>query len=470
MSSYQFGMVGLGVMGRNLLLNMADHGYSVAGFDLSGDQVAALAKEAGDRQVKGTTDIKEFVGLLKTPRAVMMLVPAGPPVDSVIKSLLPLVAKGDLIIDGGNSFFKDTDLRSGMLKEKGVHFFGMGVSGGEEGARHGPSMMPGGPREAYEVVQKLLEDCSAHVNGEPCVAWLGPRSAGHYVKMVHNGIEYGLMQLLGECYDVMKRGLGMSNAQMHDVFEKWNEEDTGGFLVEITQHILAQKDDRTGKDLVDMIKDVTYQKGTGMWTSEDAMRNQTGTPTIHAAVAARDLSTNKDERVAASKVLKGPASSSYSGEAGQLLAQLQRAFHAAQVLTYAQGMNLLAHASKAYDYGLDLANVSKIWRGGCIIRSKLLEPMMQAYKARPDLANLLLDAKLGGLVQERQGDLRKITCVGVELGLPLPGFAASIAYFDGYRSQWLPANLIEAQRDYFGAHTYDRIDEKGKFHTHWTAD
>jgi 6-phosphogluconate dehydrogenase len=391
------------------------------------------------------------------------------PVDAVIRDLLPHLQPGDLIIDGGNSHFDDTDLRGKMLAEKGLHFLGVGISGGESGARHGPSIMPGGPREAYERVRPIFEAVAAKVNGEPCVTYLGPGSAGHYVKMVHNGIEYGLMQLIAESYDLMKRGLGLSDDELHDVYARWNETELNGFLIEITAQIFRQVDEKTGRRLVDVILDEARQKGTGKWTSQDGMELQAPTPTIDAAVAARDLSTYKTERETASRLLGGP-SPSFQGERGAFLEQLRSALYAAMILTYAQGMALLRVASQSYGYGLDLEAVARIWRGGCIIRAALLEPIRAAYRARPDLANLLLDPDLSAELVRRQGDLRAIVSHAAGLGIPAPGLMASLAYLDGYRSAWLPANLIQAQRDYFGAHTYERVDARGVFHTRWSDD
>jgi 6-phosphogluconate dehydrogenase len=460
------GMVGLGVMGRNLVLNMADHGYSVAGFDKDESKVQALQAEAGDRDVRGAGTIEEFIGLLRTPRAVMMLVPAGPPVDSVIRDVLVYLEKGDLIIDGGNSHFPDTDLRARALADKGIHYLGVGISGGESGARHGPSMMPGGPEEAYERVRPIFEASAAHVDGDPCVAYLGPGSAGHYVKMVHNGIEYGLMQLIAETYDLMKRGLGLSDDELHAVYDGWNQTELNGYLMEITAKIFLHVDEKTGKRLIDVILDEAKQKGTGMWTSQDAMEQQVPVPTIDVAVVMRNLSAYENERIAAGKQLKGPQHV-FQGDRDAFVERLRNAFYAAMILTYAQGMALLRVASQQKGYGLDLEAVARIWRGGCIIRAALLEKMRTAYKARPDLPNLLMDPDLGQAVEARQDDLRAVVRTAAEWGIPAPGLSVSLAYFDGYRSAWLPANLIQAQRDFFGAHTYERVDAKGVFHTQW---
>ena len=464
--TYKIGMVGLGVMGRNLLLNMADHGYSVAGYDRDTSKVIALLTEAEKRDIQGAENVTDFVALLRSPRSVMLLVPAGDAVDAVIRDLLPYLDQGDLIIDAGNSHFTDTDLRQKMLTDKGINFFGMGVSGGEDGARHGPSMMPGGPQASYERVRPILEAAAAHVDGDPCVTYLGPGSAGHYVKMVHNGIEYALMQLIAESYDLLHRGVGLTDAELAALYGDWNQGELSGFLVEITATIFQRRDGTTGKQLIDEILDAAKQKGTGKWTSQDAMNLDVPTPTIDAAVAMRNLSTLKEERVAAAKVLTGPTIKPQTPRA-DFVAQLHNALHTAIIISYAQGMAQLQAASQAYGYKLDLEAVARIWRGGCIIRAALLEDIRQAYRTEPALANLLCDAKLSQIVTERQGDLRAVICQAAQMGIPAPGLMASLAYFDGYRSARLPANLIQAQRDDFGAHTYERVDEKGVFHTEW---
>jgi 6-phosphogluconate dehydrogenase len=396
----------------------------------------------------------------------MMLVPAGAPVDSVIKDVLPHLDKGDLIIDAGNSYFKDTDLRARNLAAKGIQFLGVGVSGGEEGARHGPSIMPGGPKEAYDRVRPIFEAAAAKVNGDPCVTWLGPGSAGHFVKMVHNGIEYGVMQLIAETYDLMKRGLGLSDDKLHDVFSAWNKGELNGYLVEITSQIFSKQDEKTGKRLIDEILDVAKQKGTGMWTSQSAMELQVPIPTIDLAVAMRDLSVFTKEREQAS-VIYPPSPPHFAGDLDIFLTQLGRALFAGMIIIYAQGMALLAVASEKYEYQLELEAVARIWRGGCIIRAALLEDICAAFHAQRELPNLILDHNLSHKIMERQEDLRQVVCHAAEFGLPVPGLMVSLGYLDAYRSAWLPANLIQAQRDCFGAHTYERTDAKGTFHTEW---
>jgi 6-phosphogluconate dehydrogenase len=463
---YELGMVGLGVMGRNLLLNMADHGFSVAGYDKDAAKVEALRQESKKGDVRGATEIKEFIGLLRRPRAVMMLVPAGAPVDSVIKDLLPHLDKGDLIIDAGNSYFKDTDLRADKLTAQGIYFLGVGVSGGEEGARHGPSIMPGGPKEVYERIRPIFEAASAKVKGDPCVTWLGPGSTGHFVKMVHNGIEYGVMELIGETYDVMKRGWGMTDDEVGEVYATWNKGELNSYLVEITGHIFSKKDAKTGKRLIDEILDVAKQKGTGMWTSQSAMELQVPIPTIDLAVAMRDLSVFEKEREQAGAIYQRPIAR-FKSDRDTFLRQLGDALYVATIITYAQGMALLAVASDKYKYHLDLEAVARIWRGGCIIRAALLEDFCAAFRSSRNLPNLLLDSSLSRKVMEHQEDLRQVVGQAAEAGVPVPGLMVSLGYLDAYRSAWLPANLTQAQRDYFGAHTYERTDAKGTFHTEW---
>lgn len=463
---YEIGMVGLGFMGRNFALNMADHGHSVVGYDKDTSTVDALRKEAASRDICGATQLKECVGLLRVPRAVMMLVPAGPPVDAVIRDLLPSLGHGDLIIDGGNSHFTDTDLRVKTVAERGIQFLGVGVSGGEHGARYGPSIMPGGSREAYGRVQAIFEASAAQVDHEPCVTWLGPGSAGHYVKMVHNGIEYGLMQLIAETYDLMKRGLGLNDDELHDVYSEWNTGDLSGYLLEITGHIFRKTDERTDARLIDVILDEARQKGTGMWASQDAMNLQVPIPTMDVAVAMRNLSVFDQERKEANRVLLRPIRR-FDGDRKLFIGQLRGALYAGMIITYAQGMALLAAASAKHEYHLDLEAVARIWRGGCIIRASLLEDIRAAFRARPTLPNLILDPTLSKKIMTHQEHLRKVVCVASELGIPAPGLMVSLAYLDSDRSAWLPANLLQAQRDYFGAHTYERIDAKGTFHTQW---
>ena len=463
---YEIGMVGLGVMGRNLLLNMADHGFSVAGYDIDPAKVEALRTEAQDRDIYCTGYLREFITCIRRPRAIILLVPAGAPVDMVIKEMIPYLEKDDLIIDSGNSYFKDTNIRTSMLKEKNIQYMGMGISGGEAGARNGASIMPGGSRKSYERIQPVLEAVAAKVNGEPCVACLGSMSAGHYVKMVHNGIEYGIMQLIAETYAFMKQGLGLSDEDIHKVYTSWNNTAVNSYLVEITGHIFGRIDDKTGKGLIDEILDVARQKGTGMWTSQSAMELQVPIPTIDMAVAMRDLSTFEKQRSSANSIYQRPAHH-FEGNMEDTLIQLRKAFYVAVLMTYAQGFAVLTVASDKYDYQLDNETIARIWRGGCIIRAAVLEDIMAAFHSRKDLPNLLLDGYLSQLIRENQQDLRKVVSFACETGIPIPGLMASLSYLDAFSSSWLPANLIQAQRDYFGAHTYERVDSKGTFHTDW---
>jgi 6-phosphogluconate dehydrogenase len=451
------GMIGLGTMGRNLLLNMTEHGFCVAGYDKDKTKVTSQ---------NDTSNIQDFIALLKTPRAIMLLVPAGPAVDAIIEELLPFLQTGDLIIDAGNSYFKDTDTRMENLKLKGIYFLGVGISGGEEGARFGPSIMPGGAKEAYDRVHPIFSAVAAKVNNEPCVAYLGPKSAGHYVKMIHNGIEYGIMQLIAETYDLMKRGLNFNDEQLSKIYGEWNQGELNSYLLEITANIFAKKDDKTSKPLIDQILAVAQQNGTGMWTSRSAMELQSPTPTIDSAVMMRDLSVFTQQRLDASEIYQGPIQKFTGGE-NNFLTQLQHALYAAMVITYAQGMALLVVASKKYQYDLDLASIAKIWRGGCIIRASLLDDICTAFQNKNDLPNLLLEPHLSTVLINNQEDLRKIISHAMVLDVPIPALMASLSYFDSYRSAWLPANLIQAQRDYFGSHTYQRIDTKGIFHTEW---
>lgn len=469
MGKYQIGMVGLGVMGRNLVLNFADHGISVSGYDKNKEMVQRLSEESQGLDVKATGRIEEFIGSLQKPRNVMLLVPAGAPVDEVIRSVLPYLVEGDLIIDGGNSHFSDTDLRAKAVGEKGIQLLGVGISGGESGARKGPSMMPGGPQKAYQRVQAIFEGAVARVDSVPCVAYLGPGSAGHYVKMVHNGIEYGIMQLIAETYDLMKRGLGISDEQMHDVYAGWNRSELNSYLLEISAAIFEEMDSETGSRLINVILDEAKQKGTGMWASQDAMKLNVPIPTIDIAVAMRNLSAMKSERTQASQ-LTDASPQIFHGETERFLEQLRNSLYTGMIITYTQGFHQLYKASQEYEYNLNLETVARIWRGGCIIRSALLEKIRSAYQKNPDLPNLLLDDSLGKEVSSRRDDMGVIVKAAADLHIPAPGLMVSLGYIDALRSSWLPANLIQAQRDYFGSHTYERIDAKGVFHTRWNQD
>ncbi|MGA7801273.1 MAG: NADP-dependent phosphogluconate dehydrogenase [Gammaproteobacteria bacterium] len=468
----EIGIVGLGAMGANLGWNIAEHGYPVAGLDRSDDKAKAFTAGAPqDRDaasVTATTDAKAFAADLRTPRAIVLLVPAGDVVDSVIESLLPHLDKDDVLIDGGNSHFIDTDRRADDLQRQNIRFIGMGVSGGEDGARHGPSMMPGGDAGGWERVQPVLEAAAAKVDGEPCVAWLGKGSAGHYVKMVHNGIEYGLMELIAEAYDLMGRGLHMSREQIQETFSAWSRGDMASYLMEITADILTKRDPMTDAYLLDEILDAARQKGTGMWTSQEAMENKVPTSIIDAAVAMRNLSDFKAQREQASHELGGPQGQDPRPDgADPFMGALGDALYGAMIMTYVQGMHLLQVGGNARAYGIDLQTVARIWRGGCIIRARLLEDLRAAYARAPDLPNLMFDTTLEKRLQHSLPRLREVVQTAAGWGIPAPALMAALAYYDGYRSARLPANLIQAQRDYFGAHTFERVDRAGTFHAQW---
>lgn len=461
---YAFGMVGLGTMGRNLLLNMADNGFAVTGYDKSEKMIQLFEEDGKSHNLKGFSDIKEFVQHLQTPRTVILLVPAGPIVDSVISELEPLLDKGDIIIDSGNSHFTDTSRRSLELKDKGLHFFGMGISGGEEGARFGPSLMPGGDKKAYAVVKDMLEAVSAKVNGDPCVTYIGPGASGHFVKMTHNGIEYAIMELLAETYEILKNGLNYDNQQIQKVFDDWNKGRLQSFLMEITKDVFLFKDVKTGNLLVDEIKDEAKSKGTGKWTSQVAMDIEVPIPTIDAAVATRNLSKLKALRVALGEAF-GP--SSRIKTEGDFIAHLEEAFYFAMVAAYAQGMQLLAQASIEYKYELNLAEIAKIWRGGCIIRAEFLEDIYQAYHKNPELAHLYADTAIQAKIKQSLKGIRTVVSAAVEAGIGIPAFASALTYFDTLKTGRMPSNLTQAQRDFFGAHTFERIDSEGIFHADW---
>jgi 6-phosphogluconate dehydrogenase len=463
----RIGMLGLGHMGRNFLLNMAERGFHVAGYDKDPQKVSLLKDEAASLPVKWAEDVSSFLALLESPRLVMLLVPAGPVVDNVIRHLLPHLQIGDLVIDAGNSHFTDTDLRQQTLESRGLHFIGLGISGGEQGARYGPSLMPGGPQAAYRQVEDILKATAARVDDDPCVAYLGPHSAGHFVKMVHNGIEYGMMQLIAETYDLLNRGLNLPDEALWTIYDRWNQAELNGYLIEITADILRKVDEFTGKALVDVVLDSARQLGTGMWTSQEAMSLNIPTPVIDTAVAMRNLSAHQRLRSAVG-ARDATRSHAFSGDSEKLIEHARRALYTGILLTYAQGFALLAAASSAYSYSLDLATIARIWRGGCIIRSSLLEPIRSAYTRQVGLQHLLLDEQLGAAVFERLPDLRQVVKAFIDLGLPAPAFMASLAYVESLRSVRLPANLIQVQRDYFGAHTYERVDKRGVFHTEWS--
>src|SRR6266480_4533610 len=462
------GLIGLGVMGENHVLNMESKGFSVAVFNRTTEVTEKFAVgRAQGKNIRPTLTLEEFVASLKKPRIAMMMVKAGPPVDSVIGQLAPLLEKGDVIIDGGNSLFTDTQRRGRELESTGIHFVGMGVSGGEEGALKGPSLMPGGPRESWEIIAPIFRKIAAQVDGEPCCRYMGPDGAGHYVKMVHNGIEYGDIQLICEAYAILKDILEMDAAQLADIFDEWYEGELNSYLIEITAKIFRKIDPDTGKPLVDVILDKAGQKGTGLWTLQSAIQQSVVISTINAAVEERVLSSRKDERVAASKILPQPKPKKFSGDKNQLVDAVGNALYASKIVSYAQGMELLGAASKQYNWNLNFGDIATIWRGGCIIRAKFLNRIVDAYKRNPTLHNLLLDSYFTDIIKNTQDNWRIAVAAAVEQGVAVPAFSASLAYFDSYRSARLPSNLLQAQRDFFGAHTYERVDKSGVFHNEW---
>jgi 6-phosphogluconate dehydrogenase len=462
------GLIGLGVMGENLVLNMESKGFSVAVFNRTTEVTEKFAAgRAKGKNIQPTRTLEEFVSVLKKPRIAMMMVKAGAPVDAVINQLSPLLEKGDIIIDGGNSLFTDTQRREKELAAGGIHFVGMGVSGGEEGALKGPSLMPGGPRESWEIIAPIFRKIAAQVDGEPCCRYMGPDGAGHYVKMVHNGIEYGDMQLICEAYAIMKHVLGMEAPELGEIFTEWNKGELDSYLIEITSQIFRKLDPETGKPLVDVILDKAGQKGTGMWTLQSAIAQSVVISTINAAVEARVISSRKDERVAASKILPQPKPKKFSGDRQKLVDAVRNALYASKIVSYAQGMELLGAASKQYNWNLNFGDIATIWRGGCIIRAKFLNRIVDAYKRDSALHNLLLDSYFTDIIKNTQDNWRVAVAAAVEQGVAVPAFSASLAYFDSYRSARLPSNLLQAQRDFFGAHTYERVDKPGVFHTEW---
>jgi 6-phosphogluconate dehydrogenase len=466
---FDFGMIGLGTMGRNLLLNMADHGFKAIGFDLDPAKAKLLEASATPGTiVRGVNSLAEMINQLQAPRKIMMLVPAGKAVDDVIQSLLPLVSAGDIIIDGGNSHYIDTLRRVNDVRNKGFHFMGIGISGGEHGARTGPSIMPGGDTEAYEKVKPILEAVAAKVKGSACVAYLGKGAAGHYVKMVHNGIEYAIMQLISETYQLLRRGKGLGNDELHKVYKNWNEGELQSFLIEITRDIFLQPDDKSQNRLIDMILDKAGAKGTGKWTSQNSMDLGVPVPVIDIAVSLRDLSAAKSERVQASMLYKsGPQEIAVPTEV--FINQLADALYFSMIICYAQGLALLFKASSELKMDIPLPEVVRIWRGGCIIRSALLDVFYKAFTENPALPNLLLDKEVSAILQVKKQPMVSVILHATQTGYPIAALMNSLCYLEAYRSEFLPTNLIQAQRDYFGAHTYQRVDSPGSFHTEWAS-
>lgn len=467
---HQIGIVGLGVMGHNMALNMERNGFAVAGYDLDPDKTRAFtAGPAAGKKITGAVSPAALIAQLEEPRRVLMMVPAGAPVDGAISHLKGQLAPGDILIDGGNSFFLDTERRGKELESTGVNYIGAGISGGEEGARWGPSIMPGGQRHAWEATAGIFRAIAAKAeDGRPCVEYLGPGGAGHYVKMVHNGIEYADMQLIAETYDVLHRGLGMNAAELAGLFDDWNSGELKSYLVEITADILRHVDSETGAPLVDVITDEAAQKGTGKWASQNALDVGAPIPTINAAVESRIISALRPQRLTASRILHGPKPG-YKGERNRLIEAARQALYASKITSYAQGLGLLRIASDEYRYDLNISEIAMIWRAGCIIRAQLLNDIAAAFTRQPAPVNLLLDEAFRYEVESRQDAWRLLVQAAVGMGIPVMALGASLAYFDSYRSERLPANLTQAQRDYFGAHTYRRVDREGRFHTEWTT-
>ncbi|WAA12437.1 NADP-dependent phosphogluconate dehydrogenase [Fervidibacillus halotolerans] len=467
MKKQQIGVIGLAVMGKNLALNIESRGYSVAVYNRSPEKTKDfMANEGKGKDFVAAYSIKDFVNALEKPRKILLMVKAGKATDATIEQLKPYLEKGDILIDGGNTLYKDTMRRNKELDKTGIHFIGTGVSGGEEGALKGPSLMPGGQREAYDLVKPIFEAIAAKANGEPCVTYIGPNGAGHFVKMVHNGIEYGDMQLIAEAYFILKNVLGMEAEELHEVFAEWNEGELNSYLIEITADIFTKMDEETGKPLVDVILDKAGQKGTGKWTSQNALDLGVPLPLITESVFARFISAMKEERVKASKELTGP-SVHYDGDRAELIEAVRKALYMSKICSYAQGFAQMRAASNEYGWNLDYGKIAMIWRGGCIIRAQFLQKIKEAYDRNSELENLLLDPYFKEIAVSYQSALRKVVSLAVANGIPVPAFSSAIHYYDSYRSENLPANLIQAQRDYFGAHTYERKDKEGIFHTKW---
>ena len=462
------GVVGMAVMGQNLALNIESRGYTVAVYNRTQSTLNEFVQHAGDKRLVPATSLAEFAASLARPRTVLLMVQAGAAVDRVIAALEPHLEPGDILIDGGNSYFVDTIRRAEQANGAKLRYIGTGVSGGEEGALLGPSIMPGGDRDAYTAVEPILTAISAKVDGEPCCTYIGAGGAGHYVKMVHNGIEYGDMQLIAEAYSFMKLACGMSHAEMHDTFAEWNRGELDSYLIEITTDILGKTDPETGAPLVEMILDQAGQKGTGKWTSESALDLGVPAPTIAEAVFARFISALKQERIAAASRLSGPEAA-FSGDRGRFLEALRQALYASKICSYAQGFGLMRAAAQEREWDLDYGAIAMIWRGGCIIRAKFLSKIKDAYDRNPALANLLLDPYFTDIVHRGQQQWREVVATAATVGIPAPGFSSALSYYDSYRSATLSANLLQAQRDYFGAHTYRRVDSAGVFHTEWLA-
>lgn len=467
MSKQQIGVIGLAVMGKNLALNIESRGFTVSVFNRSPEKTKELLEEAAGRNLVGTFSMEEFVQSLETPRKILIMVKAGQATDATIEQLVPLLSEGDILIDGGNAYFPDTQRRNKELEARGIRFIGTGVSGGEEGALKGPSIMPGGQKDAYKLVEPILTAISAKVNGDPCCTYIGPDGAGHYVKMVHNGIEYGDMQLICEAYQLLKDVLNVSTEELHEIFTEWNKGELDSYLIEITRDIFTKYDEETGKPMVDVILDSAGQKGTGKWTSQSSLDLGVPLSIITESVFSRFLSAMKEERVAASKVLNGPAVKPFEGSREEFIEAVRKALYASKIASYAQGFAQMRAASEEYNWNLSYGEIAMIFRGGCIIRARFLQNIKDAYDRDPELRNLLLDDYFKNIVENYQDAWRNVVSVAVTRGIPAPAFASALAYYDSYRTERLPANLLQAQRDYFGAHTFQRVDKEGTFHYNW---
>lgn len=469
MTEAHIGVVGMAVMGKNLALNIESRGYTVAVFNRTTSKAKAVVDENSDKNLVFTETMEEFVNSLEKPRRILLMVQAGKATDATISQLMPLLDKDDVIIDGGNTFFQDTIRRSNEIDGSGIHFIGMGVSGGEEGALKGPSLMPGGPKEAYDIVEPILKQIAAKApsDGEPCVTYIGPNGAGHYVKMVHNGIEYGDMQLIAETYDLLRRHLDLPVTEIADHFADWNTGELDSFLIEITADILTKHDPETGKPMVDVILDRAGNKGTGKWTSQSALDVGVPLQTITESVYARYISALKDQRVRASKVLAGPEDTTFEDDKNDFVEKIRKALYFSKIMSYAQGFYQYRTASEEYDWNLDYKEIAAIFRAGCIIRAGFLEKIMDAYENNADLENILLDEYFMDIAKEYQQATREVAAEAIKSGIPVPGFTSALSYYDSYRSETLPANIIQAQRDYFGAHTYERVDAEGSYHLLW---
>jgi 6-phosphogluconate dehydrogenase len=467
MSKQQIGVVGLAVMGKNLALNIESRGYRVSVFNRSTEKTQELLAEHPHKQLIGTYSIQEFVASLELPRKILIMVKAGSATDDTIAQLIPHLAPGDIVIDGGNAFFQDTQRRSRELEAQGIRFIGTGVSGGEEGALKGPSIMPGGQQEAYALVEPMLTAISAKVGDDACCTYIGPDGAGHYVKMVHNGIEYGDMQLICEAYHLLKDVLQLNAQELHEIFSDWNQGELDSYLIEITRDIFTKYDVETGQPMVDIILDTAGQKGTGKWTSQSALDLGVPLSIITESVFARFISAMKDERVAASKLLSGPKPTPFDGDRKAFIEEVRRALYASKICSYAQGFAQMRAASEEYQWNLNYGRIAMIFRGGCIIRARFLQNIKEAYDLFPDLPNLLLDDYFHHVVDHYQSAWRNVISLAVQRGIPVPAFASALSYYDSYRTARLPANLLQAQRDYFGAHTFERVDKPGVFHYQW---